>query len=181
MYVLLLPWKTFTSTMARRSTWNSEGRIWADPGLGWGTRGLNGRKGVPLLGRGLGEGKEDPLRRKKWFFLLEMAFFVNSEWYFCPALAKNVELSLNWWFAGLWRCMIVYGTVQFRSRFDLGPVAPSSDNCTVSWLTHFTLLLLADVARDLNSWGSTFNCIVMQAAWCLTETWQNLGNNLHWR
>jgi len=34
----------------------------------------------------------------------------------------------------------------------LGPVAPSSVNCTVSWLTHFTqitLLLLADVAREL--------------------------------
>jgi len=32
---------------------------------------------------------------------------------------------------------------------DLGPVAPSSVNCTVSWLTHFTLLLLADAAREL--------------------------------
>jgi len=33
---------------------------------------------------------------------------------------------------------------------SLGPVAPISVNCTVSWLTHFTLLLLADVARDLS-------------------------------
>jgi len=35
-----------------------------------------------------------------------------------------------------------------------GPVAPSSVNCTVSWLTDFTLLLLADVARELylNGW-----------------------------
>jgi len=32
---------------------------------------------------------------------------------------------------------------------DRGPVSPGSVNCTVSWLTHFTLLLLADVAREL--------------------------------
>jgi len=35
----------------------------------------------------------------------------------------------------------------------LGPVAPISVNCTVSWLTHFTLLLLADVARELRKVG----------------------------
>jgi len=32
---------------------------------------------------------------------------------------------------------------------NLGPVAPSSVNCTVSWLTDFTLLPLADDAREL--------------------------------
>ena len=31
----------------------------------------------------------------------------------------------------------------------LGPVAPSSVNCTVSWLTDFMLLPLADDAREL--------------------------------
>ena len=34
-------------------------------------------------------------------------------------------------------------------RCPLGPVAPSWVNCTVSWLTDFTLLPLADDAREL--------------------------------
>jgi len=39
-------------------------------------------------------------------------------------------------------------TPDGRSHY-LGPVAPISVNCTVSWLTDFTLLLLADVATHV--------------------------------
>jgi len=39
--------------------------------------------------------------------------------------------------------------IQLNEEHILGPVSPTQVNCTVSWLTDFRLLLLADDAREL--------------------------------
>jgi len=52
-------------------------------------------------------------------------------------------------FSFLYSCYWDYTSADFNG---LGPVAPISVNCTVSWLTDFTLLLLADVARTTVNW-----------------------------
>jgi len=63
------------------------------------------------------------------------------------------------------RQSIYYHIMKLMSKnVELGPVAPISVNYTIRWLTHFMLLLLADMAREL----------LLSWRWCWVNWWLKL-------
>jgi len=83
----------------------------------------------------------------------------------CLCATRKMAWAIN---IKLGRRICMVGTLHvltWRSKDQRsGPVAPISVNCTVSSLTHFTLLLLADLAREL----------LLSWRWCWVHWWLKL-------